>query len=71
MIQNGVSIEHEEVCQKDMYLSHVELADAIDGPAIMHHCWSLPLCLRKDNVDEVLSCWYNLNLLEVVQHHIE
>ena len=42
------------LCELD--LSHVELADTVYGPAIVHNCRGLPLSFGQHNVHKVLAC---------------
>ena len=41
---------------RELDLSHVELADAVDGPAIVYDCWGLPLSFGQNNIHKVLAC---------------
>ena len=42
------------LCELD--LPHVELADTVDGPAIVHNCRGLPLSFGQYNVHKILAC---------------
>ena len=54
----------------ELDLARVELADPADLVVAMDHGWSLALCLRQDDVDEVLRRRDHSYGLEVVMRHL-
>lgn len=50
-------------------LAGVELADAGDGPALVHHGGRSSLCLAEHDVHKVRGRRHHADGLEVVQHH--
>ena len=46
--------------------AHVELANTVDGPSIVHYSRGLSLGFGQDNVHKILSCWDHLDGFEVV-----
>ena len=56
---------------RELNLAHVELADAHNVVAGVHHRRCLALRLREHHIDEVGCGGHGLDLLEVVHDHVE
>lgn len=49
--------------------AHIELPDTVDRPAIVHDSGRLSLCLRQDDINEILAGRNDFDGFEIVKRH--